>query len=119
MSTSLPALWPAMLAGVALSVAVNIAHDRLRATPSPPSPHARGHATQGLSTRAPERAQPRWGSAEIRDRSAAACKLHSAAGWAKRLGTAPDPKAVARALAASVDPAFRRAAYLGCLDQLR
>jgi hypothetical protein len=82
-----------MLAGVALSIGINLAQDRRRPAPSP--------------------------ARDIRDRSAAACEAHSAAGWAKVLGTAPDPKAVARALAASVDPAFRRAAYLGCLGELR
>jgi hypothetical protein len=97
--------------------------DRLRAqsfdaTDPPPHPRSHTYATQSNSLDAVHDAYVRWGSADVRNKAGAACEAHSVAGWAQVLGTPPDSKAVARALAASVDPAFRRAAYLGCLDEL-
>jgi hypothetical protein len=82
--------------------------------------HPRSHryATQSSSLDAVHQAYVRWGSADVRNKSGDACEAHSVAGWAQVLGTPPNSRAVARALAASVDPAFRRAAYLGCLDEL-
>jgi hypothetical protein len=85
---------------------------------APLHPRSQTYATQSGSIDAVHDAYVRWGSADVRNKAAAACEAHSVAGWARTLGTAPNSKAVARALAASVDPAFRRAAYLGCLDQL-
>jgi len=80
---------------------------------------APGYPTQGTSREAVHKAYVRWGSLDIRDKSAAACEAHSVSGWARVLGTPATANAVARELAISVDPAFRRAAYLGCLDELR
>jgi hypothetical protein len=85
---------------------------------APLHPRSRAYATQSSSINAVHDAYVRWGSADVRNKAAAACEAHSVAGWARTLGTASNSKAVARALAASVDPAFRRAAYLGCLDEL-
>lgn len=77
------------------------------------------YATQTKSRAAVEKAYLRWGGSDVRDKTAAACEAHSIEGWAAMLGTPPAAKAVARELSLSVDPAFRRAAYLGCMDELR
>lgn len=110
-----------MLAGLALSIVLSVSQDRLRPSspPARPAPRTSEYATQGESLDAVHKAYVRWGSADIRDRAGAACEAHSVSGWADHLGTPATPKAVARALSATVDPAFRRAAYLGCLDVLR
>jgi hypothetical protein len=81
--------------------------------------HAPGYATQGTSRAAVQQAYLRWGSSDVRDKTAAACEAHSIEGWAAILGTPVKAQAVARELSVSVDPAFRRAAYLGCMDELR
>jgi hypothetical protein len=116
-------LWPALLAALALTFmlfGLRAGAAWLRGEPgAPPAhPHSHTYATQSSSVDAVHQAYVRWGSADVRNKSAAACEAHSVAGWARVLGTAPNSKAVARVLAASVDPAFRRAAYLGCLDEL-
>ena len=77
------------------------------------------YATQTNSRAAVEKAYLRWGGDDVRDKTAAACEAHTVAGWAAILGTPPEAKAVARELSVSVNPAFRRAAYLGCMDELR
>jgi hypothetical protein len=116
-------LWPALLAALALSLTLFALHAgvaRLRPQPAdaPAQPRSQKYATQSSSLDAVHKAYVRWGNADARNKVGAACEAHSVAGWARELGTPPNPKAVARALAASVDPAFRRAAYLGCLDEL-
>src|SRR3954452_18276303 len=90
-----------------------------------PPPHAPGHArpnpaypTQSSSRAAVQRAYTRWGNTDRRDMTGAACEAHSIQDWAAKLHTAPTAKAVSRAVARSADPAFRRGAYLGCLDAL-
>jgi hypothetical protein len=112
-----------LLAALALSLtlfALQAGAARLRAQSPVARTHPRAHtyATQSRSVDAVHAAYVRWGSADVRNKAAAACEAHTVAGWAHALGTPPNSKAVARALAASVDPAFRRAAYLGCLDEL-
>lgn len=121
---SLRRIWPALLAALALCVIVFGLHaglSRLRPQsgegPAPP-PRSHKYATQSSSLDAVHKAYVRWGNADVRNKAAAACEAHSVAGWARTLGTPAEPKAIARALAADVDPAFRRAAYLGCLDEL-
>jgi hypothetical protein len=118
-----PRIWPALVAALALSFTVFALHAgaaRLRAHVGGAPAHPRSHryATQSNSLDAVHRAYVRWGSADVRNKAAAACEAHSVAGWAQALGTPPNSPAVARALAASVDPAFRHAAFLGCLDEL-
>jgi hypothetical protein len=76
------------------------------------------YATQTRSRDAVEKAYLRWGGGDVRDKAAAACEAHTVAGWAAVLGTPVNAKAVSRALSVSVDPAFRHAAYLGCMDEL-
>jgi hypothetical protein len=98
--------------------AVRLRDHSFDATAARAHPRSHTYATQSSSIRAVHDAYVRWGSADVRNKAAAACEAHSVAGWARVLGTPPNSKAVARALAASVDPAFRRAAYLGCLDEL-
>jgi hypothetical protein len=116
-------LWPALLAALAISFTLFALHAgavRLRAQSAdvPARPRSHTYATQSSSIDAVHEAYVRWGNADVRNKAGAACEAHSVAGWAQTLGTPADSKAVARALAASVDPAFRRAAYLGCLDEL-
>ncbi|MFL5842952.1 MAG: hypothetical protein ACJ77Z_21115 [Thermoleophilaceae bacterium] len=123
MTLRLPRIWPALLAAAALIVTLFALHAgavRLRAqsADAPAHPRSRTYATQSSSIDAVHKAYVRWGSADVRNKAAAACEAHSVAEWAQALGTPPNSRAVARALAASVDPAFRRAAYLGCLDEL-
>jgi hypothetical protein len=76
------------------------------------------YATQSTSRGAVARAYKRWGNTDKRDMTGAACEAHSVAAWAAILHTAATPKAVSRAVARSAEPAFRRGAYLGCLDAL-
>jgi hypothetical protein len=91
---------------------------RLRPQPAAAPKRSAAYVTQGRSMDAVHKAYVRWGSADARNRSAAACEAHSVEGWARVLGTSPRAKDVARAIAAGADPAFRRATYLGCLDEL-
>jgi hypothetical protein len=118
-----PRVWPALLAALAVTFTFFALHAgavwlRAQSVDAPAHPRSHGYATQSNSLDAVHRAYVRWGNADVRNKAAAACEAHSVAGWAQALGTPRSPKAVARALAASVDPAFRRAAYLGCLDEL-
>jgi hypothetical protein len=118
-----PRVWPALLAALALSFTLFALHAgaawlRAQAGDAPAHPRSHTYATQSNSLAAVHQAYVRWGKADVRNKAAAACEAHSVAGWAQALGTPTSSRAVARALAASVDPAFRRAAYLGCLDEL-
>jgi hypothetical protein len=76
------------------------------------------YATQTKSRTAVQDAYLRWGSDATNDSANDGCEARSVAGWAAFLGTPVNAKAVARELSRSVDPAFRHAAYLGCLTQL-
>jgi hypothetical protein len=116
--------WLALLAALVIGAALFALHQgavwlrdqHVKVATYKPAP---GYATQGASREAVHKAYVKWGGLDIRDRSGAACEAHSVSGWAQVLGTPATADAVARELAVSVDPAFRRAAYLGCLDELR
>jgi hypothetical protein len=77
------------------------------------------YATQTKSRAAVQKAYLRWGNGATNDNANDSCEARSVAGWAAFLGTPVSAKAVARELASSVNPAFRHAAYLGCLAQLQ
>jgi hypothetical protein len=122
MSLRVPRIPAAALAALGVALALALLYGvatALRPSGSPArAPHNRAYASQTTSLKAIHNAYLRWGGADVRDRMGAACEAHSVADWARKLGTAATPQAVSRAVAATADPAFRHAAYLGCMDEL-